>query len=154
MVYFAYREDDNSDRFNADIKNIEKQAKGKIFNFVMATRQDFLDQIKQSNAIFFSGGSTDKLLEILRTYPDLKPLVEGRTVAGSSEGAYMLAQFGASHSEAIVREGLGFVPLRVVCHYESPDLPPSTASVEVLKNTVLNLELVLLKDFEWKVFKF
>jgi len=81
----------------------------------------------------------------------LKPLLEGKTVAGSSAGAYALARFGASHDEAEVREGLGLVPIRIVCHYESTELPPNAESVSLLKNTAPELELVFLKDFEWKV---
>jgi len=154
LVYFASREDDNSAKFKEDTENIQKHAEGKKFTFLMATEKDLLEQITQAAAVLFHGGSTSKLLRILRTYPDLKPLLESKTVVGSSAGAYALARYGSSHSEEVVREGLGFVPLRVVCHYESPELPPSMASVEALKNTAPELELVYLKDFEWKVFTF
>lgn len=101
--------------------------------------------------MYFHGGSTNKLLETLRTYPDLKPLLEGKTIAGSSAGAYAIAQFGASHSEDAVREGLGLAPLRVICHDESAELPPAPGAVALLKETSKNLELVSLKDCEWKV---
>ena len=73
-------------------------------------------------------------------------------MAGSSAGAYALAKFGTSHSEEVVREGLGLVPVRRVCYWESPDLPPSATSVALLKDTAPNLELVFLKDFEWRIF--
>lgn len=151
-VYFASRSNDTSEVFEEHRKNIAARANDKNLDFLFAAKEDFLDQISQSDAIQLHGGSTNKLLAVLRTYPDLKPLVENKTVAGSSAGAYALARFGASHSEETVREGLGLVPLRVVCHYESPDLPPKAASVSALKNTAQDLELVLLKDFEWKVF--
>lgn len=153
-VYFASRSDDTSEVFEEHKRNIIEHAHGKNLNFLFATKENFLDQITQSDAVQLHGGSTNKLLTVLRTYPDLKPLVENKTVAGSSAGAYALARFGASHSEEIVRKGLGLVPLRVVCHYESPDLPPNAASVSALKNTAQDLELVLLKDFEWKVFNY
>jgi peptidase E len=123
-------------------------------NFKIATQEDFLEQLKESDAVLFNGGSTSKLLRILREYPDLNTLVAGKTVAGSSAGAYMLATLGASHSEEVVREGLGFVPLRVVCHYESPTLPPSMASVTNLKERSRDLELVILRDHEWRVFRY
>lgn len=151
QVYFASRTDDTSEAFRVHAAKITEQSHGKSFNFVLATKEDFLDQIKQSNAIYLHGGSTNKLMNVLRTYPNLKPLMEGKTVAGSSAGAYALAKFGPSHSEDVVREGLGLVPVRVVCHYESPELPPAMGAVSILKDTAQDLELMFLKDCEWKV---
>lgn len=153
-ICFASRSDDTSEVFEEHKKNLEKHSRGKNLKLLLAAKENFLDQIAKSDALQLHGGSTNKLLAVLRTYPDLKPLVENKTVAGSSAGAYALARFGASHSAETVREGLGLVPLRVVCHYESPDLPPNAASVSALKNTAQNLELVLLKDFEWRVFNY
>jgi peptidase E len=153
LVYFASRYDDTTEVFQSQSKKFLEQAKGKKFTFVHATKQDFLDQMKQSDAIYFHGGSTNKLLDVLRSYPDLTQFIEGKTVAGSSAGAYALAKFGASHSEDVMREGFGLVPLRVVCHYESTELPPAVGAVSILKNTAQDLELVLLKDCDWRVFK-
>ncbi len=154
LVYFASREQDNSEKFKEHVESIKNQSGEKNFNFLMATRDNFLDQIKQSSALYFSGGSTNKLIDVLRTYPDLKPLVEGKTVAGTSAGAYALARFGPSHDEEKVREGLGLVPVRVICHYESPDLPPNEKAVSLLQETAPELELVPLRDFEWRMFNF
>ncbi len=155
FVYFASRtEEEIPEKFDAHIKMCGALSQGKDLHFKMASQEHFLEEIKESDAIFFNGGSTRRLMRILQAYPDLKPLVEGKTVAGSSAGAYILVTFGASHSEEIVRDGLGFVPLRVVCHYGSPKLPPSLPSVENLKKTAEEMELVVLGDFEWRVFRF
>ncbi|HEX7651566.1 MAG TPA: Type 1 glutamine amidotransferase-like domain-containing protein [Candidatus Paceibacterota bacterium] len=153
LVYFASRSDDTADVFAEQSKWIREQSHGKTFHFVHATKEGFLEQLKQADAVYFHGGSTNKLLAVLRTYPDFAPLVQGKSVAGSSAGAYALAMYGTSHSEAAMREGLGLVPLRVICHYGSPDLPPSDAAVEILKHTAEDLELVTLRDCEWKMFK-
>lgn len=120
LVYFASREEDTSAKFKGHIARIEEQSEEKNFHFLMATQEQFISQIQQSNAICFYGGSTSKLIKILHTYPDLKPLFEGKTVAGSSAGTYALARLGPSHHKEEVREGLGLVPIRVVCHYEVP----------------------------------
>lgn len=155
MVFFASRDDDPSDTFQELKKKVEAAAgTGRNLTVVMATRENFLDEVKNSDAIYLHGGSTNKLLDVLRTFPSLKPLVEGKTVAGSSAGAYAIAAYGASHSEDAMREGMALAPLRVVCHYESPELPPAPGAVEVLKNTAPELELVLLRDCEWEVFRF
>ena len=151
MVFFASTKDPTD-----SIQDIEtgmtKAAQAKQLYFVLATEQDFLAQLTHVDAVYFHGGNTNKLLDTLRAYGDLKPLFEGKTVAGSSAGAYVLAKYGAAHSEEHMREELGILPLRVVCHYESPDHPPHTTSLKELEGTATDLELVLLHDCEWKVF--
>ncbi len=153
FVYFASRtEEEIPTKFEVHIKKCTDATLAKNLKFKIATLENFLEEIKEARVVFFNGGSTNKLLKILRLYPNLTSFLEGKTVAGSSAGAYALAVVGASHSDESVREGLGLVPLRVICHSESEKLPPSEASVKVLMNTMTNLELVTLKDFEWKVF--
>lgn len=154
QIYFASRSDDTAEIFEKHSSKITEQSHGKNFNFLLATKEDFLDQVRSSDALYLHGGSTNKLLGVLRTYPDLKPLIEGKTIAGSSAGAYALVRFGASHSDETVREGLGLVSLRLVCHYESPELPPNDTSVSNLMAIAQDMELVLLKDCEWRVFKY
>jgi peptidase E len=155
FVYFASRtEEEIPIKSEILIKKCTDATLAKNLKFKIATEEGFLKEIKGARVIFLSGGSTSKLLKTLRLYPDLTPFLEGKTIAGSSAGAYALAAVGASHSDESVREGLGIVPLRVICHFESEKLPPSQASVKVLINTMTNLELVTLKDFEWKAFSF
>lgn len=154
LVYFASRtEEELQASFESHSKILKERFHDKNLNVLVATKENFLKELEQSDAVLFNGGSTNKLLKVLKTYPDLKAFVENKTVAGSSAGAYVLATLGASHSEEIVRDGLGFIPVRVICHFESSELPPSLASVEVLKNTRQDLELVCLRDYEWKVFR-
>jgi peptidase E len=152
LVYFASPEDDNSGRAKEDSAAFEAQSHGKKFNFLVATEKDFLVQIKRANAVYFRGGSTEKLIKTLQAYPNLKSLLKDKTVAGSSAGAYMLSTYYASHSGTESREGLHILPLRLICHSESTELPPTSASVSALMARAQDLELVVLKDFEWKVF--
>ncbi len=152
MIFFASRSENPTQDFKEMKERILRQSEGRKVNFEYATEEELLDQISASHAIYIHGGSTNKLLKVLRSYPDLGPLVAGKTVAGSSAGAYALSKFGTSHSEDAVREGLGLLPVRVVCHYESPTLPPAPGAVAIIKKMDTDMELVLLRDFEWKVF--
>lgn len=154
MVFFAARYDDPTETFNELKQKLEAAAGSKKLNITLATKENFIQELTDAKAVYFHGGSTNKLLDVLRSYGSIKPLIEGKTVAGSSAGAYAIAAYGASHSEDAMLEGLGLAPLRVVCHYESAELPPAAGAVEVLKNTATDLELVLLHDFEWKVFNY
>ncbi len=154
LVYFAARYHDTQEVFEEMSTKFLNQAKGKHLTFTKATRENFIAELARASAVYFHGGDTNKLLEILKTYPDLKPYMEGKAIAGSSAGAYVLAELGASHSEDRMREGLGIVPLRVICHYESPEQPPAEGAVALLKETRQNLELVCLRDCAWKVFRY
>lgn len=154
FVYFATRiEAEIPEKFETHVKMCKAQAHGKSFNFFIATQENFLTEIRRSDALFFNGGSTSKLLKILWTYSSIKDFIDGMTIAGSSAGAYALATLGASHSEEVVREGLGLVSVRLICHDQSPKLPPSQDSVKLLEETSNELELIKLKDCEWKIIK-
>ena len=153
LVYFASRATDlqsDEEKMKCDIEGFKKQSEGKHLNFVMATREEFIDQLSQADAVYIRGGSTAQLMEILRSYPDLKPYTEGKVLAGSSAGAYALSTFYDSHYEDLVLDGLALAPVRVVCHCDSAKMKPREKSVELLKETAPQLELILLNDCEWK----
>lgn len=155
LVYFASRATDaetNEEKMKCDVERFENQSEGKRLHFVMATREEFINQLSQADAMYIRGGSTAQLMEILRSYPDLKPYTEGKVLAGSSAGAYALSTFYDSHYEDLVLEGLALAPVRVVCHCNSVKMKPREKSVQLLKETTPELELILLNDCEWKVF--
>ena len=152
LVYFASRYDDVLEVYEEMSMKIQEQSAGKEFSFTQATKEDFMKQLGDADAVYIHGGSTNKLLDVLRTYSDIEKLTAGKTVAGSSAGAYAIAKYGASHSEDRVREGLGLLPIRLACHYESEELPPAEGAMKVLRESFTELELVLLRDFESRVF--
>lgn len=152
LVYFAARDEKDAEKTNAHIQMCKDASIGKTVDFVVASREHFIEEIKKADTIFFNGGSTSKLMREMEPFGNFKTSIEGKTIAGSSAGAYMMATYGASHSEEILREGLGLVPVRLICHYQSPKLPPSELSVDLLLRTAQEFELIYLKDFEWKVF--
>ncbi len=155
LCYFASEHDDAYIAELAEFqkRKLEAQSGGKKLKFVVASVEAFIEELKSASVLYIHGGNTDKLLATLRTFPDIKTLLEGRAIAGSSAGAYAIGALSPSHSTLKLREGLGLLPLRVVCHYDSPELPPNSEALELLEKTEMELELVLLRDFEWRVFK-
>lgn len=156
ICYFASKDPDITKKFEQDTNTFSKWAEGKNFNFLLADEKNLIEQLKKADALYIPGGSTPKLLGVLKNYPELKENLEGKTVAGSSAGAYAIGRYSAFHDDESggqIREGLGLLPLRVVCHYESAELPPNPKALSVLKEMAQDLELVVLKDFEWRVFK-
>ncbi len=156
LCYFASKDEDNSRRFEEDCLRVSQYANGKQFTFLLANEAAFIDQLQSSDALYLRGGSTPKLLSTLRQYPDFAAILEGKTVAGSSAGAYAMASYSAFHDDqsgGVIRQGLGLLPIRLVCHFESTVLPPNPEALKLLLDMEPQLEVVLLRDFEWKVLR-
>lgn len=153
LCYFA-SENSIEERFKEISRTITEEAHGKTLHIVLATEEGFLDELRSADALYINGGDTKKLLETLKKYPAFKTMLEGKTVAGSSAGAYVLSTFFYSGTRRGVFEGLGLLPLRVVCHFQSPKETRTTEdSLAALEEASRTLELVVLKDYEWKVFR-
>jgi peptidase E len=155
LCYFASKDEDDSHRFKEDADRIKAHAHNKNLDFRMANEAEFIEQLRQADALYIRGGSTPKLMGKLRAYDALTKILDGKTIAGSSAGAYAIGRYSAFHDDESggkVREGLGLLPLRVVCHYESLRLPPNPDALAMLKDTATELDLVILRDCEWKVF--
>ena len=155
VVMFASRADSPQEHFESVRDMFSEHADGKVLNYEMADQEDFIKQLELSDGVYIQGGSTDKLLSILRLYDqtELRNSLKGKTIAGSSAGAYALAKYGASHHSSEVRPGLGIVPVRVVCHYKSSELPPHEEATKALEETHSDLDIIYLKDCEWEKFR-
>lgn len=157
LCYFASDDPDNPGRFEEHSRRLQEQSTGKEFTFLLASEQNFVEQLQQSEAVFVGGGSTSKLLRILKKFGNLEENLIGKTVAGSSAGAYAIVKYSPFHDVdepgGEVREGLGLLPLKLACHYESENLPPNPEALALLKSMAPELELVFLRDFEWWVWE-
>lgn len=154
LVFFASWNEDKTEKFNSLCLKLNSINPDKNFKCVYATKDDFLKQIEESDAVFFNGGRTQDLLETVAKFDldSIRSNFNGKTIVGSSAGAYMLASLGASHDDENIRKGMGFLDIRLVCHYNSLNHPQNDKSFIRLKNLNIDKELVLLRDFEWKIF--
>ena len=94
-----------------------------------------------------------KLIETIKRHSDFAEAIRGKVMAGSSAGAYLFSKYYHSGSEDKIFEGLGILPIRITCHYESKKFETRGNPLEQLKQYPENLELVILKDYEWRVFE-
>lgn len=151
LIYFASDDADVPQKSKEDSESLIKQAEGKNITITIASKENLIEEIKAAHSIYLRGGDTDKLLEILKQYPNLSSLFEGKTVAGSSAGAYVLSTLYYSNLVGTIEEGLGVLPIRTVCHYNSERFPNLGDAVELMKGKQEDLELVVLKDCEWQI---
>ncbi len=151
FVYFSQEEENVSKLFEEDKSKILKTTKAKNLNLVLATEKDFINQLKIAHTIFIQGGDTDKLLKTIKSFPRFTDELDGKIIAGSSAGAQIFVDCYYSTSKGGVHKGLGILPLSLVCHYESDTYPTVDDALIAIENCPKELELIVLKDFEWKI---
>jgi len=123
------------------------------FEFQLANKENFLDQVEWADAVHFRGGDTLKILEIVKKFPDFKKKISSKTISGSSARAYFLVEHSFGNERRMIYQGLGIIPINLLGHYESENYDPiDEKSFEELKNKN-NKELILLRECEYKVIK-
>jgi peptidase E len=151
LVLFASTNPYKEELFRDLVKRFNSHIHAANVSFTHATEADFEAQLLEASAVYIHGGNTPTLMTALKNYPNLKEKFSGKTIAGSSAGAYALATYCTAHTEEHFRKGLGILPIRLVCHFESAELPPSDTSLAELREADQSLELICLRDSEWKV---
>jgi len=117
----------------------------KKLNIEVANEEDFIQQIKSSDVIYFQGGTTLKLLVVLKKFTNLEILLHGKIIAGDSAGANVFGKLFFSPSANGVFEGLGILPIKIIPHYKEE-------YKDVFKDIGTDLESVYLKEYEYKIF--
>jgi len=145
LVCFSKQDNEVSASVIKDTKQFEKNKGNKNLNFELADENNFTEQVKKADIIYLRGGRTSKLLATLKKFTNLQELLTGKIVAGESAGAYVLSTCFYSKSEKGLFSGLGFVPVKTICHYIGEN-------AEKLDTCPKNIEKLLLKDYQYKVF--
>lgn len=147
LVYFSHPPEKFQEIYDKQIKVLKKNSGGKTLNYVLASKQDFLQQLKQANAVYLHGGDTHRLLDFLKRFPEFPQLIKGKTISGSSAGAYVLATWAYNNDTKELIQGFGILPIKIHAHHAGQ------AEVEnILKSLPDNLELVLIPEFETREF--
>lgn len=143
LVYFAKEADRIPKNRDEDVEQFNKNKGNRSIQFETASENDFVDQVRNSDVIYLHGGQTGKILETLKKYPDLKREFKGKIIAGDSAGANVLAAVFYSKTLG-VSEGLGILPLKVICHYQEE-------LKDKLQDLRPELETIFLPEYQYKV---
>ena len=153
VVLFSRQPEEYRELFKNETEKIKKST-DKNLSIILASENDFENQLEQSRAIIIRGGETDKLITTINKFPNFLKLIKGKVVGGSSAGAYLFAQYYNSASQKKVFKGLGILPIRVICHYKSKTHEGvGEEAIEMMDQYPKNFKLVILRDYEWKVFE-
>lgn len=152
LVYFAKEKEEWKQKYEIHKSAFLKAAGNKKLTFEVASEESFMDQIKSADVIYMHGGKTPKLLKVLQKFSDFAKTLVGKIIAGESAGAYALSTYYHSASVGGAHKGLGVLPVKVICHYQSDKHLTNDDPIELMNEYPENLELVVLKDYEWRTF--
>lgn len=154
LIYFSRDPEEWYKLFAQDKKKVLKNTNCNNLNIVCATKEDFIDQVKAADTLYIRGGNTKKVLRTLREYSSFTENLEGKTLAGSSAGAYVWSTYYHSATSGEISEGLGLLPIKIICHYGSSEFPEADKrAIDKFEEYPNDLELVVLRDYEWRIFK-
>ena len=119
------------------------------FEFQLADKENFLEQIDWADEIHFRGGDTLMLLETVKRFPDFKNRLTNKTVSGSSAGALFMIDKYYDKEYSKNFKGLGNLNINLITHYNSETY--GIEPQEILDELKKEKELVLLSETEYKV---
>ena len=108
----AFLQDKNFFAVNISSKKVEIK---------LATQENFIEELKWCDSIYFRGGDID-LVHIMSKFPGWENYLEGKVVAGSSMGAYMLSKYYFDITSNTIKTGTGITNTKVIVHWKS-ELP-------------------------------
>lgn len=107
----------------------------------------FLKDISESDVIFINGGMKGHLKDTLLAIGEkhFRQAIHGKTLVGISAGANVLSKYYYSKVISGIREGTGFLNIKLLTHY-SEDEP---GQLEALKAYGENLPIVKIREEEY-----
>jgi len=153
LCLFSIEESRWEDEYKWIQKNFVDNLKRDDLEFQLADKENFMEQLKWADVVHFRGGSSLRLLKVLDGFPEFRNSLSGKTLSGSSAGAYYLVDSFYENDIEEIHQGLGIVPINLIAHYGSGEYAPIKEEVfEKLKNFGTG-NLVLLKETDFKVYK-
>lgn len=150
---FAVSPTDQANVYDRDQRFFARHLHPGSFVMQRAVETEFLAQTDWADVVWIKGGETDPLMKILQRFPKWAEHLDGKTVGGTSAGAYALATHYHELDRMRVGDGLGLVPVSVAAHWRSPvyaDLNWDEVKHQ-LEMVNPKLPLALLKEGEFLV---
>ncbi|MEK7619432.1 MAG: hypothetical protein AAB416_04350 [Patescibacteria group bacterium] len=110
----------------------------------MAREEVFIEQMQWADIIYFHGGRSEKLLQVLKKYPDFAHHFRGKIIGADSAGANALSSVFFSKTIGI-GEGFGIIPTKIICHFKNEQRA-------ILDQVRPELPLLCLSEYQFKTF--
>lgn len=154
MCYFARPIEQWEKTFAEDILTFASCLDGAGPNFVLARKEEFIEQLKEADVLYLKGGDTKMLADSLASSPGWEKLLTGKCCAGTSAGAEVIAKYSYNLDYLSFYEGMGLLPVKILVHYRS-DYLPNIDWEEITNQTNAfhpDLPLITLREGEFKTF--
>lgn len=123
--------------------------------FTLAKPNEFIKQLDESDVIYFVGGDTKLLKNILKRKPTWTKHLESKTVIGSSAGTDMLSKYNFDLEYFRCSQGYDLVPVKTMVHFKSKDYTPPKGWRDAVSQLEKYREIIpvwLLKEGEHRVY--
>lgn len=122
----------------------------------LASQEKFVQQVKESDVIFFQGSRPEDIMSVLQTIPGWSDMLADKTVVASSGGASMLSKYFGVGKTGRLGEGFGVLPIKFIPHWKSDYNEGLVIDWDALLGKLAeykeSLEIVTLRDGEFKMF--
>lgn len=147
LNYFSREESEAPTLAEQDKKRLLQNSDNKNLEFEIAKPKKLAEQLKRAYAMYIRGGETTWLTKKMSQTSNLEKLFEGKTIAGSSAGVYVLSKYYWGNDSKKLGRGLGILNLKAFCHYTPNDMK----IVKKLLNYKEKLPLLTLPNYKWVV---
>lgn len=147
LCYFARSESEWESHAQRDIRYFRRNCDDKNLTFEIAKVENLESQILASDVIYIFGGETSRLVQVMKTIPNLNGLLAGKVVGGSSAGAYVFSKYYFENDIKKIGTGLGILNMKIFCHYSEE----KESDAKKLRDFGENLPLVTLREHELEI---
>src|SRR3989344_5931234 len=147
LNYFSRKDNEVESCAEEDKKRFLQSSDNKDLVFEIARPESLAEQLVQVDEMYMRGGETKKLVESISLTKNLENLFEGKIIAGSSAGVYVLAKYYWENDINELGKGLGIFDFKVFCHYT----PENKVKVEKLLAHGERLPLITIPNYKWLV---
>lgn len=151
-IYFAQPKRKWEKMIEEDKIKFKRIAGKKSFELILASDNlnAFEKQLAKVRSVFIRGGKTDLLKSKLRKIEkDLSRLFSGKTVAGSSAGAYLFSKYHYLNDSNRIGTGFGILPIKVYAHYKG-----DKKNLDKLKKHAERLKIYAVPETEFVILRF
>ena len=145
IVMFARKGEGVERSYETAKQMFERNKSSKKILYSNALHSKLAQQIKDAHVVYIHGGENLAFIHEMRQYPDFAAQIKGKIIAGESAGTYLLSSVFYSKTIGRLEEGLGILPIKVICHFAG-------LHEEKLDSVSSDLKKVLLKDYQYKVY--
>lgn len=147
LNYFSRQDEEVEQCATRDKQRFLENSQNKELEFEVAIPEKITEQLQRADIMWMLGGETAKLVEKMKTIPNLEQLFQGKVIGGSSAGVYVLAKHYWENDNNQLGDGLGLFDWKAYCHYKAEDKD----KVLELMNYADNLPVLCLPNYKWFV---